>query len=244
MKYKLLAVVLPLLASAHSSMAQVYEKSGLPCVAEICIGEGLSELAKVKWDRAKNSLSLRGQSPQYIDTIKIDDFQMKRIQSRYKGDIGQSAPFLAMSQYDNGSLSGLSRITASCESGGFVGAGLKGTYTTQSGNPTEVEVALIPANSDITKQIWTVISITRKFPAAISKEQITEVKTELKQRYSVFSEEYRKYKMPKLGEAQFNIHESIGMPFYMTLRLYRGNDEDNRLKLHPACGGSAKVKLD
>lgn len=244
MEFKVLLTAVSLLATTHASFAKEYEKNGLPCVAEICIGDGLSELSKVKWDRAKNSFSLRGQSPQYIDTIKLDDFQMKRIQSRYKGDIGQPAPFLSMSQFDNGSLSALARVTASCESGGFVSAGLKGTYITQSGNATEVEVALIPTNSDVTKQLWTVVSITRKFPAAISKEQITEVKTELKQRYSVFSEEHRKYKMPKLGEGQFNIHESIGMPFYMALRLYRGNDEDNRLKLHPACGGNVKIKVD
>ena len=35
------------------AFADEYKKNGLPCVAEICIGDGLEEMARVKWEDKK-----------------------------------------------------------------------------------------------------------------------------------------------------------------------------------------------
>jgi hypothetical protein len=239
MKYKLLAVVFPLLAYAHSSMAQVYEKSGLPCVAEICIGDGLSELAKVKWDRATETFSFGNQSKKYIDTIRLDSSSLKSVQSKYKGDIGKIAQFLNEGVFDNGAVSGLSNVTAQCGRD-LIDRGLKGTYTTESGNPTAVYAALMPDKLDASKQVWNVISIERRFPAAVSNEQISGIKTQLKERYTKFPDDFN----AKKGGAAVSVRESLGIPFYLSLRLNGGNDISNRLMLHPLCGGSTKVKID
>lgn len=246
MEFKVLLTAVSLLATTHASFAKEYEKNGLPCVAEICIGDGLSELSKVKWDRATVPFSLNGKT-QYLDTVKPNDSSVKNVQARYKGNSIQITQFLMAAKFDNGSLAALSGVNAQCgrtlETGGL-GFGIEGTFTSQSGNPTTVEVALMPDTVDTSKQAWQVVSIKRSFPAAISKEQISDVKTQLIERYGNFTEKYRKFKSPKLGEGQFFINEGITTPFYMSLKLYSGNDLDNRMRLHPACGGSAKVKLD
>ena len=239
MKYKLLAVVLPLLAYAHISMAQDYEKSGLPCVAEICIGDGLSELAKVRWDRATETFSLGNQSKKYIDTIRLDSSSLKIVQSKYKGDIGKIAQFLSEGVFDNVALSGLFNVTAQCGRD-LIDRGLKGTYTTDSGNTTTVYAALMPDKLDTSKQVWNVISIERRFPAAVSNEQISSIKTQLKERYTKFPDDFN----VKKGGAAVSVRESLGIPFYLSLRLNSGNDISNRLMLHPMCGGSNKVKID
>ena len=54
-----------LLSAPMLGFAQSYEKKGLPCIAELCIGDGLEELSKIKWDRAKNAFSLMGK-PDYV----------------------------------------------------------------------------------------------------------------------------------------------------------------------------------
>jgi hypothetical protein len=36
-------------------LAQQYEKNGLPCISGLCIGDGLPEIGRIKWDRAKET---------------------------------------------------------------------------------------------------------------------------------------------------------------------------------------------
>ncbi|MFM8900187.1 MAG: hypothetical protein ACKOF9_09615, partial [Burkholderiales bacterium] len=93
MSLKAIILALPLFTAPHICLAQELEKNGLPCVAEICLGDGIAELSKVQWDRAKNPFS----SPQkqlYTATRKVSEGEMKLVQSRFRGDLGQAAPFL------------------------------------------------------------------------------------------------------------------------------------------------------
>jgi hypothetical protein len=53
------------LSAPMLGFAQSYEKNGLPCIAELCVGDGLEELSRIKWDRAKSALSLMGK-PDYV----------------------------------------------------------------------------------------------------------------------------------------------------------------------------------
>jgi hypothetical protein len=235
MSPKTLSFVL-LLLTAPLCLAQEFEKNGLPCVAEICLGDGIAELSKVQWDRAKNPFD-KSEKPNYTATRKVSEREMKFLQSNFRGDLAQAAPFLYDKMFDSGALSSLPRVTAACEKNELIG-----TYTTQSGNPTRVGIALTPSQADTSKQRWTVVSIVRTFPAAVSNEQKTQVEAQLAERYHAFGANNRKIKNPKPGEGRFYfIH---GSPFGFNLLLFRGIEEVNRLKLHPACGGTAKVKID
>lgn len=236
MSLKAVVLALPLFAAPHICLAQDLEKNGLPCVAEICLGDGIAELSKVQWDRAKSPFSTP-KNPGYTATRKISEGEMKMVQSRFRGDLAQAAPFLYDNMFDSGALSSISRVTAACERNELIG-----TYTTQSGNPTRVGIALTPSQADTSKQQWTVISIVRTFPAAVSNEQKAQIEAQLTERYHAFGAKNMNIKNAKPGEGRF--FSNYGSPFGFHLSLFRGIEEGNRMKLHPACGGTAKVKID
>jgi hypothetical protein len=213
---KAIILALPLFLAPHICLAQQFVRNGLPCVAEICLGDGLAELSKVQWDRVK------------VD--KVSEGYMKLLRDQFRGDLVQAAPFLRHNFFDSAALSPLSRVTADC---GGSASDLTGTYTTQSGNPTTVRIALIPrSKTDTSKHQWTVISISRSYPAAVSNKQKEQIEAQLAERYRAF--DHFKLKAPKHGEGRY-IH-GVGN----SLVLHRDVDR----KLPPACGGSSKVNID
>lgn len=232
MPKNLFAIAILFFATA-SCFAQEFEKNGLPCVAELCLGDGLAELSKVHWERAKNTFS-DPKKPLYTSTRKLSDGEIKLVKSVFRGDVGSVAPFLKDNLFDSGALAALSRITAACSRHELIG-----TYTTQSGNPTRVGISLIPNQTDTTKHQWTVISITRSFPTAVSNEQKAEVESQLAERYAAF--DIRKTRNAKPGEGRFDWNFGS---FGFNLLLWRGIEEGNRMKLHPACSGTEKVRID
>jgi len=233
---KAIILALPVFAAPHICLAQETVKNGLPCVAEICLGDGIAELSKVQWDRAKNPFS-SPQKPLYTASRKTSEGEMKLVQSRFRGELASAAPFLYDNMFDSGALPILSQVIAACEKNELIG-----TYTTQSGNPTRVGIALTPSQTDTSKQQWTVISIVRTFPAAVSNEQKAQIEAQLTERYHAFGANNRSIKNAKPGEGRFFFIN--GSPFGFHLSLFRGIDEGNRMKLNPACGGTSKVKID
>ncbi len=236
MSLKFVILAFPLLTAQQVCLAEEFEKNGLPCVAEICLGDGIAELSKIQWDRAKNPFSSR-QKPLYTATRKVSESETKILQSRFRGDLAQAAPFLYDGLFDSIALPSISRVTAACERNE-----LTGTYTTQNGNPTRVGISMTPNQADTSKQQWTVVSIVRTFPAAVSNEQKAQVEAQLAERYHTFGANNMNIKNAKPGEGRFS--PNFGSSFGFHLLLFRGIEEGNRMKLHPACGGTTKVKID
>lgn len=224
MKFKLFFIALPLMAMQSICNAQQFEKNGLPCVAEICLGDGIEELSQVKWDQIKYPHKMQMREMEIVNTV-------------FHGDTKQAAPFLLSKNFDSSAIAPLSRVIAACQL-----HKLDGIYTTQSGNPTHVTIQLVP-NTDNTKQQWTVTYIYRLYPTAVSKEQRAEVIAQLAERYKAFDK--GKFYTPKLGEGTYS-QNTIMNSFSSSLSLNTGSggDTNNRLKLHPACGGTKKVIID
>lgn len=235
MSIKAALLFFPFVVVSSLCFSQGLEKNGLPCVAEICLGDGIPELSRIQWDRAKNPFS-SPKKPLYTVSRKLSKSEMNMLQSRFRGDLVQAAPFLADNLFDSVALSSLSRVTAACAKNELIG-----TYTTPSGNPTRVGIALTPSQSDVSKQRWTVVSIVRSFPSAVSEEQKAEVEAELAKRYYIFGAKNPNIKNAKPGEGRF--FPNYGT-FGFNLLLFRGLEEHNRMKLHPACGGATKVGID
>lgn len=233
-------IAIPVIAIPSACIATEFEKSGLPCVAEVCLGDGLGELGKVQWNRAQNPDLPIGRAPHFTSTQKLRAEELKMVQSQFRGDVVQAAPYLYENSFDGNALPALSRVVAVCSLNPFLGpkGELIGAYTTQNGNPTRVAIALIPSQTDTSKQRWTVVRITRSFPSAISDEQQSEVREQLAERYKAF--DIRKTRNAKSGEGRFSMNPGS----HFTLHLFRGIDEANRRILHPACGGTVKVKID
>lgn len=204
-----------------------YVKNGMPCVAEICLGDGIAELRKVKWDKVNKA------PPAYV---KLDFAELEK---NFRGNLTSSAPYLISTElsgsrvyFDNQALPNLEKVVANC---GFKTPSFSGTFTTQSGNPTTVGIALIPS-SDNSEQKWMVVGISRHFPNAISSQQHQEINDQLNARYGAFN--YSRVPQ-EFGQPQFVGNGGLGLSLYL---LYP--DITERLRLHPLCGGSSKVKVD
>lgn len=209
----------------------------MPCVAEICLGDGIAELSKVQWDRAKTTQWSGQDKIVFISTQKVSENSLKELRTIYKGDITQVAPLLNNKMFDGVALQSLERITAACE-----GNSLSGTFTTASGNPTMVRISLIPDLNNYSIQRWKVITISRSFPSAISDEQKEKIKSELKSRYFSFGAENSNIRNAKEGEGRYD--STYMGNFGFGLSLFVGSKLSNGRRLHPSCGGSAKVNID
>ena len=202
-----------------------YVKNGMPCIAEICLGDGLTELKKIKF-------------------IKVDKPYMNKdsfalIEKLYKGNLKASAPYLYESwgrvvrYFDNKLLSNLSEVIADCGNT----AKLYGKFITYTGNPTQIAIELLPLSGDNMTQKWTVVEISRQFPKAISNEQKQEISNELEQRYGSFDT------LKLLGQKAQGNTPSFSGGAALRLELEVSNLRNRQLS-HPACGGSSKVTID
>lgn len=235
MPLKIVAILICTFSISYSINAQEFEKNGQPCVAEICIGDGIVELQKIEWDRAKNPFSDKNK-PLYTSARKLSASEFKMLQKKFKGGLNASAPFLADGLFDSIALPELSKINVACEINQLIG-----TYTTKNGNPTRVGISLIPSKSDSSTQAWTVVQISRTFPTAVSEQQKHEIEAELTKRYFKFGAKNMNIKNPKPGESRYSQNFR---KFGFNLNLFKGVNIANRLNSHPQCGGKEKINID
>jgi hypothetical protein len=226
------------LSAPMLSFAQSYEKNGLPCITELCVGGGLKELSELKWDRAKNALSLMGK-PDYVGSRPIGAFDIATVKKIYRGDVSKAVPYLSYEAFDAKAIPLLANITAACGRNE-----LRGTFTTESGNPTTVKIALLTDKDDTAIQRWTVTSISRSFPAAISAVQQADIRKQLDERYGRFSVSRGR----QTGvDATYAIHEAdpvLNGKFGFSLLYNQKFNDYERYLQHPACGGKQKVSID
>lgn len=231
MPFKTLVLALPLLALIPAAQAQPLEKNGLPCVTEICLGDGLAELAKLKWTPAQTSFKINNKL-QATSERKLSEDDKKSLKALFP-DADAAAPYLYEKQFDTAALPALGRVTAACDVNE-----LFGTFGS-SAAPTKVGISLMPALSDPNRHVWTVTSIVREFPDVSSIEQKSSVTLMLKQRYSKFGAGTRELPLTKPGDGRFFLGGMSNFGF--GLSMVRAPDEDKRLKLHPLCAVPAKV---
>ena len=228
----LLALLIPTVG-----FTQAYEKNALPCIAELCIGDGLAELGKIKWDRAKSDFSITGK-PDYVGSRPLPATEVTSINASYRGELARVAPYLSYRAFDEKSIGLLPAVTAACSQ-----QELRGTFTSQNGNPTTVKIELLSDQKDVAVQRWTVISITRNFPAAVSDAQKSDIRKQLDERYGRFNVNHG---MQRGIDAIYSIHDDplLKGPYGFTLSLKVPFNEYERERRHPACGGQRKVSPD
>lgn len=232
MSFKVIAVALTLCGVHAVSMGQSFEKNGLPCVAELCIGDGLTELAKIQWTPAQSAYKINNKVQRTSDK-KLNDDDMRMLKSTYPV-AGEAAPFLHERAFDASALPALSRVAAACQTNELIG-----TYGAGGETPTRVGISLTPSLADPSKQIWTVTTITREFPSAESNEDRATITKLLSRRYGQFGAGTRTVE-DKPGAGRF--FPSGMAKFGFGLSLNRGSDEAERMMTHPSCSGGDKVK--
>lgn len=165
-----LAVVAPT-AAAEASTAAIYEKNGLPCLAELCIGDGLSELKKVNWKEADASFR-RAPSLDNINKAK----------SKFRGEIPNGVvDYLLVRSFSSEALDMLSGITAVCEEN----RGLSGTFVSRGGSTVIVYIELIAKSKGSTEQQWTVVKM-EQYLGTSNEQDAKEAGKQLAERYKKF----------------------------------------------------------
>ena len=217
--------------------AEEYVKNGLPCVKEICIGDGVDELTKVNWDRV--NVKPNPKAFMYSAYIKERD---KELQA-YIGNTKNFENYLGMGKFDSSTIGHLNEVTALCKTPPL--AGLKGTYKSKDGNLTEVEIELIPdqQNFDSLTQSWVVTEIARTFKVA-SPQQREEVTKEMNSRYSLVDKypfDDKGYTKKYASKASFG--NSIVNNNDLNLSLIKDNHMD-RKAIHSGCPGANNIKMD
>jgi len=231
MQFKALALALPLLAMQPACFAQSMEKNGLPCTPEICLGDGLPELSKIQWTPAQTAFKINNKVQNTAER-KLSDDDLKTLKALYPS-AGEAAPFLYEKQFDASALAGLSRVTAACDVNELFGS------FGSSEAPTRVGISLMPNLTDSSRQVWTVTSIIREFPTAVTIEQKADLTLLLKRRYAKFGAGSRELPPAKPGEGRFFLGGMANFGF--GLSLVRTPDEETRMKVHPLCAAGAKV---
>lgn len=228
--------LLILLAPA-STFAQAYEKNGLPCIPELCIGDGLPELGKIKWDRAHSDFSITGK-PDYVGSRPVSNNEVTLVKNVYRGNLSPAAPYLSYQAFDGAALALLANVTAACAT-----QDLKGTFTSQSGNPTIVKIALLPDQNNAAVQRWIVTSISRNFPSAASDAQKADIRRQLEERYSRFNVSRGRQRGV---DASYSMHDNpmLRGPYGFSLSLNIPINQLDRQRQNPACGGQRKVSID
>ena len=202
-----------------------YVKNGMPCLAEVCLGDGIAELQKIKWDKVKKET--------------VNKSLLEYVNTNFRGKLKASTPYLRRGFsgntgiFDSQALSNLHTVIADCVTQSYTL--LSGTFTSKAGNPTEVVIRLVPSQDNLTQK-WTVVTIRRTYKTQ-SLQQSNEVIGQLKERYANFSTILN---VVKEGEPQVYI-DSINPA--LTLSAYLQTAVE-RARLHPACEGSAKVNID
>ncbi len=227
MHLKALALALPLLAMSPASFADTLEKNGLPCLLELCLGDGLPELAKIQWTPAQTSFKINNKV-QHTSERKLSEDDLKALKAIYP-NAGEAAPFLYEKQFDTSALAALGQVTSACDVNEMFGV-----FGTNTGAPTKVGISLMPSKTDRKAQAWVVTSIVREFPSATSIEQKANVTTLLKRRYGKYGAGSKELPPAQPGEGRFFLGGMANFGF--GLSLVRATDEGTRMKTHPSCG--------
>jgi len=228
---------------SSTSFAQPFEKNGMPCVKEICIGDGLTELNGIKWIRAQTALDfavsaerrkIDGVLNTYADQpVPKSPTYPPRDFSFLKGnvqDIRKAYSYLYSARFDSGALPLIAKIEVACE-----GASLFGRFDSESGFPTVVNIEMIPAIDGLSQK-WQVTEITRFFPSNATREQYGELNRSFYTTYADF---------PTGGNAKgayARLNENKGLLYGYGLK-----DRANHSQFlkHPLCGAfKGKIQLN
>lgn len=228
MPLKVIALALPLFAMQSTCLAQGVDKKDLPCVGELCLGDGIAELSKIQWAPAQGAFKIDSKV-QLSSARKLSEDDLRTVNATFP-NAGEAAPYLYDKKFDASALPSLTRLAAACETNE-----LFGTYGATTETPTRVGISLTPILAEPGKQAWAVTTIVREFPSAMTNVQKSEITSQLNQRYAKYGAGNPNIQPAKAGEARF--FPSGMTRFGFGLSLVRATDEAARLKQHPVCAG-------
>lgn len=210
-------------------------KASNPCVAEVCIGDGLKKLSNINWIEGAGvwkNINLEIQHSQ--------EYELRALEQKFQGNVIPAAEYIKFKSFNKLALPKLEKITASCEY-----TPLLGRFISNSGNMTDVEIALLPVVGEPSSQQWKVLRITRHLNTIVTQEQGTDA-------VKILSERYREYfysttRNVKEGDSEISISQNYSnepSSIIFTLSYVFFTDVNDKLKKNNFCGGARKANVD
>ena len=166
-----------LIAATLPAAAEDFVKNGQPCLNDVCIGDEISSLAKVKWDTAGVAFGGKRASAMKPDEKKVKELTDKFAPSSAAA-VRDVANYMVFGAFDNDSIPKLAKVSGFC-----VPQTMTGTFKSAEGHVTRVEISSEPGNAPAA-QSWRVRSILRRFPKDLTPAQTQDLVTQFKQRYA------------------------------------------------------------
>ncbi|MEP6875111.1 MAG: hypothetical protein ABI887_12165 [Burkholderiales bacterium] len=173
-----MAVTLVLLsaAAAHSEDKPPF-MNGMPCVAEVCIGDDARTLGDIPWAAALNPAN---DVP--LARSSVSDEALSRLGDVLEGDddaVRTLAPYWYLHRLDKVALAALTEIRAVCANVS-ISERMTGTYRSKQGLLTEVSVEPVPTEMGLR---FEVASIVQYLEAPLGDGQLKAIADEFKARY-------------------------------------------------------------
>ena len=229
-------------APAPQPAATSFIRDGFPCIQDVCVGQDITKVKGIQWLDANPRLS-----PQKLIPPTPD--QIARVGTVVKTD-PETLKILASADvqrvYGARALAALSRIEASCATMPYAGPfGLLDAYfKSPAGHVTLVNFGPYSPPGDPKSQYYRIRNIYRFYATAITHEQRSELGRELEKQYEPV---IRAHTFAYSRAGQFpSVHFQSGTPLVVELhdRADLWMDANNRLLLHPKCGGTAKIDVN
>lgn len=172
--------------------AQTYEKNKFPCIEDICLGDEITTLQNLPWEKVDFSKSRANLKNQTVLKIYQDQFGKD-----FRGQISPTiVPYLALGGFDRNALQALAGITANCNSDSDRKI-ISGEYVSKGGNPTKVGLELTRKDLENAEQKWRVVYITRF--VEVPKDQVKDVVAQLQARYKNFYRDNAQLYRPEIA---------------------------------------------
>ena len=209
-----------------STFALPLMAADMPCVKEVCIGDDLSKLHGIKFQ------SVNASRAEKVSTRK----RIQRTEMYGKFQQTELPAYMVLGEFDENILDEMAKIKVACSPAN----GLDGTFVSDSGYKTSVQVALWPDKSGNMK--WLVKGISRAYKGVQSGSETEQLIQDLREKYAKW--DMGKVGQPKPGQAGMMlipVHEPI-----LTLILAPTAEviSPDSYKKNPLCKSSKKVNLD
>lgn len=207
-------------------LAQPLFAADMPCMKEVCIGDGLDKLRGIKFQPVNPERAERVSERRRIErTEMFGDFQ------------GAAAPaYVVLGEFDENLLDDIAKIKTACHPLN----GLEGTYVSESGYRTTVTIGLWPDKSGNMK--WLVKGIGRGYKGVKPGSESNQLIQDLQKKYAKWDKD--KVGLPKDGQAGMMlvpVHEPILTLFLAPTSV--AIQADN-YKKNPLCKPAKKINLD
>lgn len=210
-------VVLTVAAFSQLLMAT----SDLPCVKEVCIGDGLDGLRDIEWYPVNYSA-------ERLQRMRKSERARRARTYRDDGFSDNGAPsYLVLREFDGDVLDDMARVKVACEMNELVGA-----YISSGGNKTSVTVSLMPSRGG-ESMTWRVTGISRTFEGVDDRSQLVRIEKELNARYGKFSGRYEP------GAVAY-----VFVPGHKSVMVLKQAWPSSLVFAHPSCQSSRLISVD